>query len=115
MDWDYFKFKIDDLQVQANQGGKWRGTNTFARPVVDFKSSFGPAGYSIATQGAPVVLDFESAFMGVSIGHALLNVGGFFQVEGSFAIQKQGGQTIDGQTGLPSVLTGAASGLTWPP
>ena len=36
IDWDYFKFDVDGLQVDLNKGGKWRGTNGFANPFVDF-------------------------------------------------------------------------------
>ncbi|MBU3995906.1 MAG: LEPR-XLL domain-containing protein, partial [Actinobacteria bacterium] len=107
VDWDYFKFQIDDLQVQANQGGQWKGAPTLSTPYIDFASSFGATGYEIPTSGDSVFLNYDKSFVGVSIGHALLNVGNFFQVEGSFALEKVGGQKVDVVTGLPSNLTGS--------
>ena len=114
LDWDFFKFKIEDLQVQANQGGKWKGATTFSTPYVDFKSSFGDDGYEIPTSGDSVFLKYDRSFVGLSIGHALLNVGNFFQVEGSFAIEKTSGQKVDVVTGLPASgasIAGLASDL----
>ena len=106
IDMDYFKFKIDDLQVQANQGGKWKNSPKLATPFIDFKSSFGATGYEIPTSGDSIFLKYDSAFVGVSIGHALLNVGDFFQIEGSFALQKISGQKVDIVTGLPANVVG---------
>ncbi|MCX7258156.1 MAG: hypothetical protein NTZ64_15960, partial [Polaromonas sp.] len=106
VDMDYFKFQIDDLQVQANQGGKWKGAPTLATPYIDFNSSFGATGYEVPTSGDSIFLKYDRSFVGVSIGHALLNVGDFFQVEGSFALEKISGQKVDIVTGLPAKVLG---------
>jgi hypothetical protein len=101
IDWDFFKFRADHIQVNANLGGAWVPGNTqLAKPYVDFQSSFGPTGLAVPAGDSTINLDFETSVLGVSIGHALLNVGDFFQIEGSFAFTKSTAIPVDVATGL---------------
>ena len=111
IDWDYFKFDVDGLQVDLNRGGTWRGTGGFSSPFVDFSTSFEEGGLSIPTGGDPIVIDYDRAVIGVSIQHALLNVADFFQIEGSFAFEKSYGMQVDVVTGLPSSPTTETAAL----
>ena len=104
VDWDFLTFTISDLQIQANQGGQWKGAPaTFATPYVDFKSSFGGNGYQIPTSGGMVALNYDRSFMGVSVGHALIKIDDFFHLEGGFAIEKTASVAVDIVTGFSSL------------
>ncbi len=109
IDWDFFKFQADHIQVNANVGGAWRGAPQLAKPYVDFESSFGATGLAIPAGDGTINLAFDRAVLGVSIGHALLNVGDFFQIEGSFAFEKSTGVLVDVATALPAVATPSTS------
>ncbi|MEO7578774.1 MAG: calcium-binding protein, partial [Massilia sp.] len=111
IDMDLFKFQIEDLTLNVNQGGAWVDRNLI-HPYVDFASSFdGGLSIPVAGGGSPVVLDYSTAVIGVTLEHALLNVGDMFQIEGSFAFEKTTGIEVDVMTGLPGALTGSAAGL----
>jgi hypothetical protein len=111
IDWDFFKFQADHIAVTANLGGAWVGATQLAKPYVDFTSSFGAAGLAIPAGEGTINLDFDRAKLGVSIGHALLNVGDFFQIEGSFAFEKSSAVPVDVATGLPAIPTAGTSSL----
>ena len=109
IDWDFFKFQVDGLTVSANQGDLWRG-GKLGSPFADF-TTLPDGGLEIPTTGAPIVLDYDRAFLGVSIDHALLNVGDFFQIEGGFAFEKASNTKVDVVTGLPALPVGPAAGV----
>ncbi|WP_295538365.1 calcium-binding protein, partial [uncultured Pseudacidovorax sp.] len=104
-----FRFAADGLSIDVNQGGKWGTTATgVLNPYVDFSTSFN-GGFSIPTSGAPIAIDYSRAMIGVNIDHALLNIGGFFQIEGGFAFERTT-TLVDVNTGLDR-LQAATLGL----
>src|SRR5207253_2126327 len=65
-----------DLQVRVNQGsftpGLWPPLGLAgSMPFVDFVASFGSGGFSVATGGDPVVLDYVAAVVGASANDVL--------------------------------------------
>jgi len=70
------------------------GHDLLGEAAVDFVTSFPangsqPAGLSIPTSGAPVVIDFDgNTQIGVSVDQAILQVSEFLHVSGSFAFVK---------------------------
>ncbi|MCJ8345156.1 hypothetical protein MJH12_06425, partial [bacterium] len=104
IDLGFLQFDVDDLRIQANLASKWKGTKI--TPFIDFKSSF-TNGYEIPAPGSQngnFVLDYNRGMIGVSLGHALLSIDGFFTIEGSFAFEKGFGVTTNIQTGFSGTL-----------
>ncbi|WP_043112418.1 hypothetical protein, partial [Pseudacidovorax intermedius] len=105
-----FKFQTQGLTIDVNQGGAWAGKPTGSvAPYVDFASSF-EGGLKVPTAtGTPIVLDYDRATIAVSLAHALLNIGDFFQIEGSFAFERTTTQ-VDVATGLSAADSFGALG-----
>jgi hypothetical protein len=112
IDWTVFQFQLESLQVTVNQGGEW-GDLDGVRPFIDFKTSYADQGGKLTLEVADTRFDFdyEKRLIGVTLNDALLGIGGFFFIEGSFSFEKSDNLSLDVNTNLPSRLTGAASGL----
>ncbi|MCX7257343.1 MAG: hypothetical protein NTZ64_11550, partial [Polaromonas sp.] len=109
LDMGFMQVKVADLTVELNKGAKWQGTEL--SPYVDFTSSFGANGLSVATGGAPMALDFNRSLFGVSVGHALVKVDDFIYLEGGFAIEKSAGVSVDIVTGFTDTSVEGAAAL----
>ncbi|WP_420226204.1 hypothetical protein [Pigmentiphaga litoralis] len=105
-----FKFDVTGLTIDVNQGSNWGGVAANGAPFVDFASSFA-GGYAVPTgNGSSIVLDYDRSKIAVSLDHALLNIGDFFQIEGSFAFERTTLQ-VDVDTGLSGTLPLGAAAL----
>jgi hypothetical protein len=110
IDWVVFQFQLESLQVYVNQGGEW-GDLDGVRPFIDFKSSFAGGKLTLDASGTLFDFDYDRRLIGVRLDDALLGIGGFFFIEGTFVFEKSDNMALDVQTQLPSRLTGEAASL----
>ncbi|MFS6827009.1 DUF4347 domain-containing protein [Cyanobium sp. ATX-6F1] len=79
-----FKFDVENLKIEVNSGNDIRGR------VIDFQATN-------ALTGDPAddfAYDFDTKLISVSAEELTLSVGGFLQINGSFAMSKQDGRTV---------------------
>ena len=110
IDWVLFQFQLESMQVYANQGGEW-GELDGVRPFIDFKSSFEGGVLTLEVSDKRFDFDYDRRLIGVRLDDALLGIGGFFFIEGTFVFEKSDNLSLDVQTQLPSRLTGEAASL----
>ena len=105
-----------DLEVRVNQGsftpGLWPPLGLAgSMPFVDFVASFGSGGFSIATGGDPVVLDFIAAVVGASANNVLFRVSDFVWISGGFSFDKGKEELVTVNTGLSGLSSAELTSL----
>src|SRR5439155_1474432 len=105
-----------DVEVRVNQGsftpGLWPPLGLAgSMPFVDFVASFGSGGFSIATGGDPVVLDFIAAVVGASANNVLFRVSDFVWISGGFSFDKGKEELVTVNTGLSGLSSAELTSL----
>ncbi|MEN9774726.1 MAG: hypothetical protein RL322_1796, partial [Pseudomonadota bacterium] len=115
-------YGIDPADFQVSASGVNFALNTssgLARPI-DFKRSFPvdagqgrtQAGYSIATGGAPVLIDFAGDTRTIGMRGATLGIAGFAHLSGSFGVDFGGRRTLPARSPLGNPLSVKADSFT---
>ncbi|MFZ9624908.1 MAG: LEPR-XLL domain-containing protein, partial [Burkholderiaceae bacterium] len=115
-------YGIDPADFQVSASGVNFALNTssgLARPI-DFKRSFPvdagqgrtQAGYSIATGGAPVLIDFAGDTRTIGMRGATLGIAGFAHLSGSFGVDFGGRRTLPARSPLGNPVSVKADSFT---
>ncbi|MCC5833759.1 MAG: hypothetical protein JJU20_03415, partial [Opitutales bacterium] len=98
---DVFNISVEDVSLSVNMGTPLFATltgNTLANlPSINFIESFGTEdrtgdgipdlGFEVSTGGDPIFIGFTDLIVGLEIGYAEIELGGFASLYGSFAFE----------------------------
>ncbi|OSM07269.1 hypothetical protein [Magnetofaba australis] len=88
---DTLDLSATGIEIQYNM----EGAGTLVNASIDWATSFGDAGFEIATGGDPVVIDYgDDPFLGVYVARGTLAISSFLHVTGAFAFEKGGSADV---------------------